>query len=215
MKNAPKNLPRIIQAAIKAIECLPSYLVEGVFAVDDNRQQAMHTQRRKTLQALLRCLIAHADMATGKLVKIYQGKKADLTIKRLVEETHICRATICNIMKYLKQLGVLLVAPQNRATMAFDNGNAQFSCSVHRSLSTKFWELIGLGEQYETARDRAYNPKEKVFTLCSIKGASGVHKGHILPIPPENREKPAPTATDNSAVMESIRRAREAQARNS
>lgn len=192
MNIAPKSLPRIIQAAIKAISNLPDYIVQGVFAVSTGstkkkRSHKLHKQRRINLQKLLTALLKHTDIATGKLVRLYGNELYDITIADLVQYVGVSRSTLCDMLAYLKKLGLLIVAPQNRACIVFDNSTAQFSASTHRSITSKFWELLGLHDEYEV--EQMKRNAAQIKHRCVIKGTSGVHEGKTLPIP-DTKPKP-------------------------
>ena len=190
MNIAPKSLPRIIQAAIEAISSLPDYIVQGVFAVSiqtkKRRAHKLHKQRRVNLQKLLTALLRHSDIASGKLVRRYGDELYDITVEDLVQEVGVCRSSLCDMLSYLKKLGLLVVAQQNRACLVFDNSTAQFSASAHRSITSKFWKLIGLEEEYQTEQSK--RAAAQVKHRCSIKGTSGVHSGRALPIPSAKKQ---------------------------
>lgn len=215
MNTAPKSLPRIIQAAIKAISELPEAVVRGVFSCaheatsGKKRKHRMHKQRRINLQKLFTVLVRFTDISSGKLVVPREDGLFDATLEDICRAVSVCRSSVCDMLKYLRTIGLFFTVPQIIHREAYDNGTAQFSCSCTRYLAPKFWALIGLHDEFEQEQERRRQATgvQQVKHRCCIKGVSGVHKGHELPVPAPENTAQRPKEKISSSIMEQVKKA--------
>lgn len=144
------QLPPIISKLRKAIGSmpLPSPVVVKVFD-NPSRLRKMRAERRKTLAAVLNCLIRHYDLATGLLVQFESRTVAEtLTVSQIMRETRLSESTIHRILAWLKSIKFLSSEEQEIRVFIGRNGEKQLAASsIFRHLEDSFFAAMGfLGE---------------------------------------------------------------------
>lgn len=141
--DTPKLLPLSIRQALTALDRLYS-----VFHQD--RQRNVRTERFDALQAVLRVILRHCDLSReGAVMRRVPCGKTTLilpcTVEKLADEAGLGLRRTWRCLHDLVSTGLLKSPKQERRPI----GPNMWQCfTVRRSLTAKFWDLLGLTGQY-------------------------------------------------------------------
>lgn len=141
--NTTKQLPLTIRLAQDSLARLYS-----VFHLD--RQRNVRNERFDALQAVLRVILQHCDLSREGAVmrRVPCGKQTIVlpcTVAKLAEEAGLGLRRTWRCLHDLVSTGLLQSPKQVRKSIG---PNLWRCCTVRRSLTAKFWDLLGLTKQY-------------------------------------------------------------------
>ena len=155
MLNINPLQPKVIRTALQRLSAgrLPLLLTHGVYQRPD-RRRSIRSDFVANIRKVLLFLVSHCDLMSGNVLCRVSGNEfITVTSDIIADKTNLCGRTVKRILAYLVSLG--LVDPERqRKPLRIPNLNGFYLlfCSITRRLTDKFWDIIGLLNEYKKSR---------------------------------------------------------------
>lgn len=155
MLNINPLQPKVIRTALQRLSAgrLPLLLTHGVYQ-RPHRRRGIRSDFVANIRKVLLFLVSHCDLMSGNVLCRVSGNEfVTVTPDIIADKTNLCGRTVKRILAYLVSLG--LVDPERqRKPLRIPNLNGFYLlfCSITRRLTDKFWDILGLLNDYKRNR---------------------------------------------------------------